>query len=286
MTWATPQPLTAIQGGINRLRLKGAAAANVLFDLENGFVTAQKTVQVRPGTIRLNVLDETTRGLVAFDGALHTFANKVVDVPDGYVLHVLTHPLQVSNDAVIPISIIHFAAPFMGFLYVVAEFYAVDSYVADYGTVFHYWIQGPNNPWKADTVYMIGDVVSPTDPNGLNFTATRFGTPYPVWTPNTPVANNSKVEPTVPNGYYFVASVEGDNPITGSSEPDWPTTSGGTVTESSDSIDQAANPNAEAAPQTSANQPGSNTQGQYGNPYYNAPSGGGTLNPGNPFLPG
>lgn len=84
--------LTTIGGGINRLRKKAAADKNALFDLLNGYVTMSNTVKVRKGSFRNASLDPTTKGLVAFDGEMHTFAPTYVDVPDGYVCHVLTHP--------------------------------------------------------------------------------------------------------------------------------------------------------------------------------------------------
>src|SRR6202012_1311854 len=94
---APTSALTTIGGGINRLRTKAGADSNSLYDLLNGYVTAANTVKVRPGTIRnVNLADTAgagmTKGLVAYEGAMHIFASQVVDVPDGYVLHVLSHP--------------------------------------------------------------------------------------------------------------------------------------------------------------------------------------------------
>ena len=375
--------LTTIGGGINRLRKKAAADKNALFDLLNGYVTMSNTVKVRKGSFRNASLDPSTKGLVAFNGEMHTFAPTYVDVPDGYVCHVLTHPsgdqvqtgtfdvavtghlfvtgtqvglndlagqaagtagfalsavcnhpggsvfpttyggqsgdpaivaifntnssstddpdkvyfvfassfkdtwgvsvtypkfgggtatlaldstnvstdldlggsyiafqgptqIQLDNGspvtvvftgpayAPVPLKEIHFAAPFMGFLYVVAEFEAVNSIVDSDGTVFHYWLQDSSPNWTADTDYIIGDVVTPTVANGLAFMAQRRYAPSPVWAANTAVEVGTVVEPTVANGFNFtVTATQGENPTTSDTEPTWPTADGATITEDS-----------------------------------------------------
>jgi len=130
-----------------------------------------------------------------------------------------------------PIKTIWFARPFMGFLYVVAEFTS--------GTIAHYWLQS-GGVWAQDTVYQVGAVVTPSVPNGLAYLATRNSVPYPLWTAETlvypgPTPAETFVEPTVPNGYYYGASnVEGTNPHTGETEPLWPTSLPATVQEYGD----------------------------------------------------
>lgn len=322
-------PLTVIQGGLNRARVKGAAARNTLYDLLNGYVTIGKTVKVRPGTLRTQNLAPSggvpdTVGLTAFQGTFHVFCHKVVAVPVGYTLHVLNSPAgasaattftglatyasslmtvtavttgalavgnQVSGTGIpagttitsfgtgaggtgtyhmsaaatvtvaetifgsnpaqdtvaIPIKKIHFAAPYLGFLYVVAEFTSDGG--SGLGTVFHYWLQS-GGIWKAATDYRIGDVVTPTVPNGLVFKASRQSAPNPVWTPATAEAISNVIEPTVPNGFYFTAiDVAGANPATGTNEPTWPTAAGAQIIENSttDGNDQST-----SAPQPSA----------------------------------
>lgn len=138
-----------------------------------------------------------------------------------------------------PIKEIHFSAPYLGGIYVVAEFTVPADVAAQFGTVFHYWVQsstgGDNaNEWEANTDYKIGDVVIPTSPNGLTFIASRLLPSNPIWTPNTAETIGNIVEPTSPNGFQFeVTAVEGANPTTGVSEPVWPTTDGATVNENS-----------------------------------------------------
>ena len=175
-------------------------------------------------------------------------------------------PYTVAGIEPIRLKEIHFAAPFMGFLYVVAEFEPNPATDPTLGNVFHYWLQ-TSGEWKAKTVYQIGQIISPTVPNGLQFQAARILAPNPAWAPSTLKTVGDKVEPTVPNGYEFTAvSTDGANPITGLTEPTWPTTTGATVEEDSEQSggDVVA---ARAAPQPSTNVPSPGTAGKYANPY-------------------
>lgn len=226
---STPIPLTTVKGGINRLRLKGGALKDSLYDLVNGYVTAAKTVQVRPGSSRQASLNALTKGLTSFDGELHVFASESVAVPSGYVLHVLAHP-DSPPDGVDPIALekIHFAEPIMGALYVVAEF--------DGGDVYHFWLQsGPT--WEASRMYKIGDIVTPSTPNGFAYQATRISAPFPSWQPGVERAVNDVVEPTVFNDYYYtVVDVAGNNPASGTVEPEWPLADGAQVIEDTEAV--------------------------------------------------
>ena len=222
--------LTVIDGGINRQRTKGGANPRTLYDLLNGYVTAARTVKVRPGTIRTATLPAGTKGLTAFAGEFHVFAASVVEVPPGFVNHVLLHP-DYSDDAPTPadfeLAEIHFAEPFLGFLYVAAEF--------GNGDVYHYWLQSAG-PWQPDTVYGHGDMVEPTTPNGIAYLATRISSPSLSWAPNVPRAEGDVVEPTVYNDYYYtVVETAGSNPVSGTLEPTWPQAAGAQVTEDTQS---------------------------------------------------
>ena len=96
----SPVALTVAGGGMTRLRVKGAALRNSLYQLTNGYVTQAQTVKVRPGTFRhtdLANFDTTatpgaTFGLTWYKDSFHVFAAEEVTVPDGYTLHVLNHP--------------------------------------------------------------------------------------------------------------------------------------------------------------------------------------------------
>ena len=230
-------PLTVLKGGINRQRTKGGARADTLYDLLNGHLTDAGTARSRYGTYRDATLNSVTKGLVSFDGTLHTFASEVVEVPAGYTLHVLVHPETLS----LAIEKIHYAAPFMGFLYVVAEF--------DGGDVYHFW-QRISGEWEASTAYKAGDVVIPTDPTGIGYKATRLGAPYPAWQASVPRAEGDIVEPTVYNDFFYtVIETLGTNVISGTVEPNWSTEAGGLTYETADSNDQTPpGPNAGPSP--------------------------------------
>ncbi len=232
---------TAQKGGINRLRVRGGARADNLYDLVNGWVTNEQTVENREGTVREAVLAATTRGLTAFQDVLHIFSYQLEeDVPDGYLANVLSHP----TDDTATLVEIHFAQPFMGALYVVAEW-------SD-GGIFHYWLAS-SGPWTADTVHLEGDVVTPTEPNGLLYKATpnNPAAPTQTWQPLTNYAVGDKVLPTVYNGYYFeVTATSGDVPISGAFEPTWNATEGAETVESADGTNAPASSGAaETAPQ-------------------------------------
>lgn len=234
-------PLTAIKGGINRNRTKGGARADTLYDLLNAYVTDDNAVQVRPGTIREATLPSTTRGLVSFDGVLNTFSHQIETLPDGYVLHILAHPSS-TPEAVLTLDTIHFAAPFLGFLYVVAEF--------SNGDVYHFWLQ-TNGTWQPETIYKAGDIVEPTDPQGIAFRATRNGGAFPSWAARVPRAVNDNIEPTVYNGFFYtVIDTVGANPASGDTEPTFPTVEGAQVIEDTEGVLEGS---------ATTTQPGENT---------------------------
>lgn len=222
-------PLTAIKGGINRLRTVGAPRADSLYDLVNAYVTEQGTIDPREGTARAAALDTSTKGLCAFDGTLHVFGDASVTVPTGYTLHVLHNPadddVNTGNESTL--TKIHFAQPFMGALYVVAEW-------SD-GNIWHYWLAN-SGTWAADTVYMANDVVVPTVDNGFLYKAianNSAAAAAQTWEPNVARAVGDRVLPTVDNGYYYeVSTVEGDVPVSGAVEPSWIASEGAITIES------------------------------------------------------
>lgn len=246
---STPTPLTAISGGITRLRVKGAALKSSLYDLLNAYVTLQGTTKPRGGTIRKASLSQVTKGLTAFQGTFHVFAHTPTAVPGGYECHVLVNP----TNSALHILKIHFAMPFMGFLYVAAEF--TDN------VTYHYWLQ-TNGTWQANTVYMNGDYVSPTTPNGFAFKAIRLEAAHPVWQAGAAVALNDLFEPTVYNGYMFKAvAVTGTAPHTGTVEPDWPVVENAHIQEFGD----FGTTSAAGGSSSSAQTPGSVVTDRYGN---------------------
>lgn len=218
------QPLSTANAGMTRLRNKGGASPESLYDLLNGFITLAGTIKPRPGTLTDITLPPNTKGLMAHKGKLHVFKHEpdVTSNPDKYVVSVLRHP----TDPTIPLLQIHFQAPFMGFPYVAAEF--LD------GSVWHYWLE-ELDAWSAGTDYLIGDRVFPTVENGFAYQATRSGSANEAWAPNVSRTIGDVIEPTVYNGYKYTAvATSGGNPSSGPFEPEWPTENGAQVTEFSD----------------------------------------------------
>lgn len=266
-------PLTTIKGGIDRQRVKGGARADNLYDLLNGYVTEADTVAVRPGTFRRAVLPAGTKGLCSFKGLLHTFSSEPVDpllVPDGYRVHVLKPPFGAGSDydGSGVLKAIHFAEPFLGVLYVVAEF--------EDGSIYHYWLQ-LSGAWEANKAYKHGDIVEPTTPNGLAYRATRIGSPYPSWAPNVPRTADDEyyepsiVEPTVYNDFYYVViDTIGANPASGATEPEWPTEPGAQVFEDTDGFPAGS---ATTTQPPSTQTPGSDILERYGIVIPNIPIG-------------
>jgi hypothetical protein len=159
---------------------------------------------------------------MSFAGALHVFAIEEVDVPAGFVLHVISHP----TDPTSPIREIHYAQPFMGFPYVVAEF--------ENGDTFHFWLQS-GAVWQADHIYKLGDIVAPSVANGFAFQATRLTAPNIAWAPDVQRTVGDIIEPTVYNDFFYtVVDTLGDNPRSGTTEPIWPTEDGAQISEDAD----------------------------------------------------
>ena len=243
-------PLTAVKDGINRLLMKGAARADSLIELTNGYINAERKIVVRPGTTRLATVAGTV-GLVYFDGSYHVFSHTTVAVPGGFTLDILLHPL----DPAATLTRIHFVTPVLGALYVVAEF--------DDGQIYHYWLQ-EGEAWEATVEIAANEFRTPTVANGYVYRATRLGSSYPAWTAGTPRTIGDLIEPTTYNEYYFEAvDTQGDNPASGSTEPPWPTETGEQIVESTDGV---TFPNAnDAAPPAppSPNTPQASTTDRY-----------------------
>ncbi len=69
-----PYPLTVLNGGINRLRVKGGASASQLYDLTNAYITNAGSIVPREGTLRFASLTSQTTGLAAANGTFNIFA--------------------------------------------------------------------------------------------------------------------------------------------------------------------------------------------------------------------
>lgn len=212
--------LSTPKNGINRLRTKGGANNDSLFDLVNGYVETAGTVRCRPGTRKRATMPFGTAGLSTFAGKLLVFAAVPVSVSDPLVdLVILRHPAGSGS----LLSKIHYAAPFLGRMYVVAEFAN--------GDVFHYWVQNPSQ-WSANTIYQFGAIVQPSAENGFVYKITNAD-PTIAWQSNTEKVIGDFVQPTTYTGFKFQAtSVTGATPVrTSDTEPEWPATEGATIVE-------------------------------------------------------
>ncbi len=212
---------------MNRLRNKGGAEKDSFYTLKNCYVTSSRSIVPRPGTSGDEVMPAgETKGLMAFKGNLYVFSAGIVALTNPlYINQVLQHPDSASTAS---IAEIHFAQPFLGFPYVVAEFDDDDT------KFYHYWLQSIGE-WLPNHVYPEFSVIQPTVQNGYNYTATRLNPAAPVWGPLQPRAVGDVVEPTNGNSYqYTVIDTIGDNPASGTVEPGWIAEDGALVYEDAD----------------------------------------------------
>lgn len=253
-----PFPMTVLRGGIDRLRVKGGATADRLYDLQNGYITNAGSISPREGTIRAATLDSSTVGLAAADGQFNIFSSaySTASLPSGYVLNVLSNP---NNTSASPTKI-WFAKPFMGFPYVVAQF--SDS------SIFHYWLQN-DGVWTSSTDYTSASIVLPPVANGLAYQGVRDFPVQPLWTANTTIASGSYIEPNTPTGFAYQAVLVTGSPVhTSEVEPVWPTVAGGIVQEFGDfdvSTSDAGTTQANNSNLSTASPLGSNITDRYGN---------------------
>jgi len=223
--------LNAFSAGMTRLRTKGGASPETLYELTNGYVTASRTLKQRPALTYQHALPTASKGLVYFKGVFYTFSAASVSPVAGSTNLVLIHPTPGFSGTLLHV---HFAHPFMGYLYVVAEF-------SD-NAIYHYWLQMPA-AWKANHQYKANDLVQPTTPNGLYYRAVQSTTAAKAWTPGVQHSLGDVVQPTVYNGFaYDALGINGaippsvPSPTTASSgqiEPTWPLVNGATVLETS-----------------------------------------------------
>lgn len=223
--------LSAVKAGITRLRTKGGASEDSLYDLANGYVTAARTIRPRPGSTAHTVLPEGTIGLALFNGVFQVFSDHgIVGMPSNFNLNVLNHP---NPDPDNPPTLVRIwkAEPFMGGLYVVAEWSDNEP-----GGAYHYWIQtASGGTWQPNTIHMLYDKVTPTVQNGILYEAHRLLPADPVWQENVERTVNDVIEPTTFNGYKYTAIETYGTPArSGAVEPKWIAEDGAIVIEDAD----------------------------------------------------
>lgn len=254
------QLLTTLKTGMQRLRSKGGASPQSLWDLQNGYIDQDGSPTNRPGTEGIARLPKfMTKGLTYFKGEMIVFSHVKCDVPDGFRCVTLRHP-TIRNTW---LKRVWFAEPFVGSLYVSAEFVN--------GDVYHYFAVDADT-WEAETVYIEGGAVRPTFANGFTYIAGRTDEPGQAWAPRVARQVGDIIEPTVFNGYRYVCiETYGDTPASGDVEPTWPTTAGATVIEETSGQINAAPPTGGMPPPGGVQPPG------YTNPGGSRPVGTGTI---------
>lgn len=257
--------LNAVQSGITRLRTKGGASPESLYDAVNCYVTAARTIKPRPGTELFASLSGgegggETVGLSMFNGVFQVFTSgSGVSAPAGFKVNVLSHP---GGDA--SLKRIWKAEPFMGGIYVVAEW--------SNGDVFHYYLV-TGKSWSADTVVKPGDIITPDEANGMMYVARPSGEPGTLWEAGAEREVGDVVEPTVANGFkYEVIEAHGNPPRSGSVEPEWPAETDAIVVEEADS--QTPPPPTQQQPPPSTPPGYENPGGNYGSAWNNRDRGG------------
>jgi hypothetical protein len=257
--------LNTSAAGMTRLRGKGGASPETLYEATNCYVNASRAIQQRPAMQYYTIFPSTSRGMTVFNGVMYTFTAHAVSNPGSATVKVLIHPTPGFTGELYRI---HFAQPFMGLLYVVAEF---DDHV-----IAHYWLQEPAT-WQPLTIYNVNDLVQPTVPNGFYYKAV-INNPPPAWQPNTLYKLGDEVQPTTYTGYSFLATnLLPQSPTTSSgTEPTWVNIPGALVLESSSG--PASNVGTTAPPTPPDTKPvGILPGGKYSNP--GGRFGSGTLTP-------
>jgi len=245
--------LNTMAAGMTRLRGKGGESPETAWEITNGYVTASKSIKQRPAVVYQTLLPATSRGLCPFNGSLYTFTAHAVSNPGTAIVEILTHPTPGFAGELYRI---HFAAPFMGLLYVVAEF--------DDHNIYHYWLQNPP-AWTEFTIYHENDLVQPTVPNGFYYKAQLDNNAPPAWQALHQYSTGDNVQPTTYNGFFYTATnlLPASPTSSSDTEPTWPTTENSFVLESS-----AGGTSVQPTPPTppAAPAPGTSAGGRYSNP--------------------
>ena len=262
---------------MTRLRSKGGASPESLWELYNGYVNASKIPQQRPSSIWKFQVPVGSKGLVFHKGVFYTFTALAVAAVAGSTNLVLRHPNGGFGGT---IKQIHFAQPFMGYLYVVAEF---NAFATIPSIIVHYWLQKPAK-WLPNQRYNVNDMVQPAGAaNGLYYVALQGKSPLPAWTPALRHKIGDGIQPTVYNGFvYYAIAINGKYAIAGAGleapsglvEPTWPTELNATVLEGASG---AINTNPNPAPTPPDAIPPGMRDGTGDDSRYTNPGGSGTI---------
>lgn len=250
--------LNASKAGMTRLRDKGGASPETLYELTNAYINASRSPTQRPGTTWTYQFGANTHGLVAFQGIFYAFTdNPAAIVSTGnYRVVLLRNPVAGSAAT---LSKVTYAVPFMGYLYVVG--------VYSDGTAHHFWLQNPP-AWTANTSYAANTLAQPKTINGYYYKVSPIQN-VPAWQPHFVYTLSSICQPTVYNGFHYqkTSADSISNVITsGPNEPAWSTSLGG-ITLDFSSGNPTTNPTQVNQPPSPppAPAPGTGSGGRYGN---------------------
>lgn len=255
--------LNASKAGMTRLRDKGGASPETLFELTNAYINASRSPTQRPGTTWVYQFGANTHGLVAFQGVFYSFTDNPASIVNtgNYQVVLLRNPVAGSAAT---LSKVTYAVPFMGYLYVVG--------VYSDGTAHHFWLQNPP-AWQRNSSYSSGQLVQPSPTNGYYYSAQLLSNP-PQWRAHLAVNQGTTVQPTKYNSFFYQAtnvvsptSIGGTTiAFTAPNEPVWSTSLGGITLDISGG-NPSSNPNQINPPPAPPPQPapGTGPGGRYGN---------------------
>ncbi len=168
-------------GGLDLRRSPSMAAANILYVLNDCYITTGKAVKKRPCLRKTTTLEGGTTGLIASLGKLNTFyAAGTITHSDTRFLARRCGRNASPGDAVAKVT---FGTNFNGYLY------AAITYAS--GAVRHHYFDDPG-VWVTLTAYGLGIFRRPTVQNGFRYEVTTGGTTAagePAW----PTTNGATV---------------------------------------------------------------------------------------------
>jgi len=181
--------------GLDRRKSRDTAGADALYELKNAHVTAGHELRKRDCASVYNVIETGSIGLFSALGGLHAFTDDVTIAHGDPLItaQFVPHP----TNSLRTLARVHYCDAFQGYLYVVAEY--------DNGDVYHHYL----------------------DAGSASATPKHAS---PAWEASTAYATTSPhyVTPTTPNGFRYECTTGGTS---GGTEPTWPTTIGGTVSD-------------------------------------------------------
>lgn len=153
-------------GGLDVRQGQGVADANKLRELTNAYVTTGKVPRKRPGTVEVATLEAGTVGLISGGGKLNTFYGHGAAITHANPLFLANRIAHPSVTSALP-SRVRAGQPFLGYLYVAAEYSNGDTY--------HSYLD-VDTTWQAAEAVTVGTFRQPVTANGYRYECTIGGT--------------------------------------------------------------------------------------------------------------